>query len=70
MLHRLGYGVWDTGTDPSIRLVDALTLENRDAVQNLNTDMRTHNLTYRSCNFKLIFSEYFNRYKVVDLPNG
>jgi len=70
MLHGLGYTVSDTGTDPSGLLVKPLNLGHGDTVQNLDTDMRTHNFTYRSCNFKLIFLEYFTSYKVVNLPNG
>jgi len=53
MLHGLGYGVFDTCIDPSVRLVKALTLGRGDTVQNLDTDMRSHNFTYGSCNFKL-----------------
>jgi len=33
MLHGLGNGVLDTGTDPSFGLVEALTLGQRDTVQ-------------------------------------
>jgi len=70
MLHGLGLGVSDTGTDLSVRLVKALTLGHGDTVQNIDTDMRTHNFTYGGCNFKLIFQEYFVSYKVVSLSNG
>jgi len=69
MLHGLGYGVSDIGTDLNVRLVKALTLGLGDTVQNLDMDMRAHNFTYGSCNFKLILLEYFNSYKVVNLPN-
>lgn len=70
MLRGLGYGVLDTGMDPSVRLVKALTLGYGDTVQNLDTDMETHNFTYGNSTFMLIFLEYFNIYKVVNLPNN
>ena len=55
MLHGLGYGLSDTGTDPSVQLVKDLILRHGDNVQNLGRDISTHNFTYGSCNFKLIF---------------
>ena len=70
MLHRLEYRVSDTVTDPSVRLVKTLTLGDQDTVQNLDTDMRTQKFTYGSHTFKLIFLEYFDSYKVVNMPNG
>lgn len=70
MLHGLEYGMSDTGTVPNVQLVKALTLGDRDIGQNLDMDMRTHDFTYGSCNFKLVFLECFNSYKVVNLPNG
>jgi len=70
MLHGLGYGISDMGTDPNVRLVKAVTLGQADTVQNLDIDVRTHNFTYGSCNFKLFFLEYFNSYKVINLANG
>ena len=36
MLHGLGFGVSDTGMDPSVRLVETLTLGHGDTVQNLD----------------------------------
>jgi len=51
MLHGLGYGVSDTGIDPSVRLAKPITLENSDTVQNLGQDIRTHLFTCETCNF-------------------
>ena len=64
MLHGPGYEVSDTGTDPCVGLVKALILGHRDIIQNLDTDMRTHNFTYGSCNFKLLIVKYFISYNV------
>jgi len=58
-------GVSDTGTDPSVRLVKALTL-GRGHRPNWDTDMRTHNFTYGSCNFKVIFKHSSLHGQIVD----
>jgi len=60
MLHGLGYGVSDIGADPSVRLVETITLGDRDAVQSLDTNVGTHLSTFGTCKLKLIFQEYFN----------
>jgi len=60
MSHGLEYGVSDTGKDLGALPVKTLTLGHGDTIQNLDTNMRIHYFTYGSCNFKLIFQEYFN----------
>ena len=51
ILHGLGYGVLDMDMDPSVRLVEVIILGHGDIAQNLDTNMRTHFFTCRTCNF-------------------
>jgi len=51
----MGHGVSDTGMDLSVRLVEAIALGHRDAVQNSDVDIRTCHFTCGSCDFKSIF---------------